>query len=978
MKIHEYNEMMAYLTRPAVNRTGYYEAGLVREGPNTGKYKVKFPTNTKLANIYKGTKYGTKKEIEDLIKKRDKIAKISYKKGVTKSASQNIAKRDFNFKSLVDDIVKSGDLTALKSSIRQRGGKIPQQYIDDLWTPAIEGGKGSNAMKKLSRILGRDANEILKLDEGRKVKIKEVKAIVDTEKALAAVNPNKKKFLEILNSSDKINLKAVAKQLGLSQIATNNLINSVYKDIYKNTSLLGKESEIGFVRYLPNKQTPLKDLLRSMNKIEGVDKIERRTITDLLDKAIGFKTAKKYRNPELYTIFKDRINEYYKLKDVLPDNIKLNLDHPLPMNVIRQMGSEAKLQTLNVSPITQELNLGLKSQFDKAYGRAIKEGNTSVQKAIEKIVKQIDLPLTKVGSQVTDPSKFSFVSQDLKTQIISSLEKQKSIAEKLKKVDPKLLEKAGMAKFDILRSINTLLANANTETIMKVRKALNCDFASGGRVGLQGGGNLLECPMAKFAQDPEGTLNVVGRAVPETRTPIINTFKNFGAGTLKWGGRAFIGLTPVFAAMEIAESSKKFEEGVPAGQLVADVVGNWVLPGVGQGYETYQKRKMMQELANPEELASFKKADQYKKYEMLQEDPLREVDYGEQLKKFELTDEDKLNLLNLEKSAKDLETFKMERLSADRTSRPLPEIDPFQAAEGGRVGFDGGGSPLQRLRQEIVDSMRPYAPGDVTEEQLQLIVKDITLDMTAEQAQASAKTNFIKLFGMAKGGRVGFDEGSKPKSPGRRTFLKGITALAALPLVGKYFKLGKVLERSKTYLGPTVEKVKGMPEWFPGLVKKLFNEGEDVTKQVATKERMVVKRGTLEGGDEVDMIYDLDTGNVSIEVKPGKGNYETTSGAYNKEYGLEYTKGQADEMTKGKKPPDEFEVAELEGRADPNAMDVDWDGTMTTVDDAMSDLTELEAFAKNKTTAQIHKKKGTKPKDVFPDYDSDWYDPLDD
>ena len=58
------------------------------------------------------------------------------------------------------------------------------------------------------------------------------------------------------------------------------------------------------------------------------------------------------------------------------------------MNVIRQMGSEARLQTLNVSPITQELNLGLKAQFDKAYGRAIKEGNTSVQNAIEKIVRE--------------------------------------------------------------------------------------------------------------------------------------------------------------------------------------------------------------------------------------------------------------------------------------------------------------------------------------------------------------------------------------------------------------------------------------------------------------------------------------------------------------------------------------------------------------------------------------------------------------
>jgi len=81
----------------------------------------------------------------------------------------------------------------------------------------------------------------------------------------------------------------------------------------------------------------------------------------------------------------------------------------------------------------------------------------------------------------------------------------------------------------------------------------------------------------------------------------------------------------------------------------------------------------------------------------------------------------------------------------------VKEID-VKKADGGRIGFDGGGSALQRLRQEIVDSMKGYAPGDVTEDQLQLVVKDITLGMTPEQAQASALSNFRKLFGMAQGG----------------------------------------------------------------------------------------------------------------------------------------------------------------------------------------------------------------------------------
>ena len=244
----------------------------------------------------------------------------------------------------------------------------------------------------------------------------------------------------------------------------------------------------------------------------------------------------------------------------------------------------------------------------------------------------------------------------------------------------------------------------------------------------------------------------------------------------------------------------------------------------------------------------------------------------------------------------------MRKLAEERAARPLPEIDPFQAAEGGRVGFD---------------------------------------------------------------------EGSKPKSPGRRAFIKGITALAALPLVGRYFKLGKVLEKAQPYTGPAIEKIKGMPEWFPSLVKKLWNEGEDVTKQVSYRERQVVKRGTLEGGDDVDMIYDLDTGNVSIEVKPGKGNYETSSGAYNKEYGLEYTKGQADETTSGaynkeysldykkgelveegkyagSRSADDFAVGEVKpSKVDPDG-NVDWDADYVDIDEAMTDLSELENFVKKK------------------------------
>ncbi len=73
---------------------------------------------------------------------------------------------------------------------------------------------------------------------------------------------------------------------------------------------------------------------------------------------------------------------------------------------------------------------------------------------------------------------------------------------------------------------------------------------------------------------------------------------------------------------------------------------------------------------------------------------------------------------------------------------------------------------------------------------------------------------------------------------------------------------------------------------------------------------------------------------------------------------------------------DEFKVVETEPirTGHPEDPDWGWDGVERTVDDALSDLTELEAFAKNKSTTQIHKKKGTKPKDTSPDWEPPDYD----
>ena len=192
-----------------------------------------------------------------------------------------------------------------------------------------------------------------------------------------------------------------------------------------------------------------------------------------------------------------------------------------------------------------------------------------------------------------------------------------------------------------------------------------------------------------------------------------------------------------------------------------------------------------------------------------------------------------------------------------------------------------------------------------------------------------------------------------------------------IPIIGKYFKLAAPATKAAAqYTGPVLEGLGNKLKWVQLLAKRLWNEGDDVTKTASTMDGQVVRRGTLESGDEVDMIYDTRKGDVSFQVNPKKTEtgfgYETKSGAYNKEYGIEYKAPEVIEET-GKKTKSDVSVAELEGRMTPD--DIDWDLRESSVDDAMSDLTELEAFAKKKTVKQIHKKKGTKPKDVFPDYD---------
>ena len=207
----------------------------------------------------------------------------------------------------------------------------------------------------------------------------------------------------------------------------------------------------------------------------------------------------------------------------------------------------------------------------------------------------------------------------------------------------------------------------------------------------------------------------------------------------------------------------------------------------------------------------------------------------------------------------------------------------------------------------------------------------------------------------ADGGRIGFAGGGM----GRRGFLRllggtvgGIAAMKA----GIVKLLGGPTTKKSIAKGITIPKTGGMPDWFEPLVNKVIREGEDVTKQFATKEREIVYSKNLEtnpklkdasGADEVVVYQDLDDGAIKVE-------YHSADNLAEGPVELKFTPGMADETTKGK-PPDEFTASEAEPEI------VNWDGDIeftgeNLVDDVgglTSDTTKLKEYAVGKDKVTI-------------------------
>ena len=194
----------------------------------------------------------------------------------------------------------------------------------------------------------------------------------------------------------------------------------------------------------------------------------------------------------------------------------------------------------------------------------------------------------------------------------------------------------------------------------------------------------------------------------------------------------------------------------------------------------------------------------------------------------------------------------------------------------------------------------------------------------------------------ATGGRIGYKDGPKMN---RRTFMKYLAGFASLPIIGKIVKPLKTVKGVKNVPIIKTGDVPGKPEWFDALVNKVIIEGDDVTKKFATQDRQVVYSKKIDADNEVTVYRDLDTDSIRVD-------YSSPDVMLDEPVSLSYTRGQADEATKGMKPADEFETFEqgLAARSNgPDDYSIDIEPNVgSSISSLETDVSKLKEYATGK------------------------------
>ena len=181
----------------------------------------------------------------------------------------------------------------------------------------------------------------------------------------------------------------------------------------------------------------------------------------------------------------------------------------------------------------------------------------------------------------------------------------------------------------------------------------------------------------------------------------------------------------------------------------------------------------------------------------------------------------------------------------------------------------------------------------------------------------------------------------------RRLFLKmlGAGAATTAALKSGLISLGGKKSAAKQITKEIIktDNVAGKPEWFDALVTRVIKEGDDVSKNFATKERQIIHKKKITEDESVTVTQDLDEGSITVD-------YDSPSNTFEETVTMKYKKPLPDEGDP--RPTAEFEVAESGpvGRSDgPDDYTIEIDEVGgSSIKDLDSDVSKLKEFATKK------------------------------
>ena len=243
-----------------------------------------------------------------------------------------------------------------------------------------------------------------------------------------------------------------------------------------------------------------------------------------------------------------------------------------------------------------------------------------------------------------------------------------------------------------------------------------------------------------------------------------------------------------------------------------------------------------------------------------------------------------------------------------------------------------------------VEKMLNMTPMDAMKEANSVIGrKGIYKNLSADDAKKILQDTEDHIFernididpeDFAEGGVAGMLGERQNFKMGRRAFLKMLAGTGAGIAGLKTGITGLGGKKVATEVATEAVKSAGSsapPPYFFRLVEKIKFMG-DKRKTPSYKERVDEYTYRGKDGSDYELIEDLDTGDIQItKDKTGVGTYGDKSfDTIEDRTEMVFKKGQADETTKGKKPPDEYEEYKVE---------FDQDGTV-------ADATDIDEFSK--------------------------------